>query len=107
MTSGISSLIPKKAPTLQHIIEEGKHIIKNLTLKYGSDAVAVYLRETNYVEGYSFVGNSYYKFRFLTYKEYSEKSEVLRMLWGANQQFVGCPKPSEPITNRAFNFLLF
>jgi hypothetical protein len=43
---------------LRHIVEEGKRIIKNFTLKYGSDAGAVYLRETNYVEG-SFVGNSY------------------------------------------------
>jgi hypothetical protein len=32
---------------------------------------------------------------FLTNKEYSEKSEVLRMLWGANQEFVGCPKLAE------------
>ncbi len=43
---------------------------------------------------------------FSTNKKYCEKSEVLRMLWGANQEFVGCPKPSKPLTNRAFDSIL-
>ena len=77
----------------RHFIEEGDKMIGVIPQKEEIDAALVYLRRKNYVEGYSIVGQLFYKFMFSTKGEYSEKNEFLRMLWGHNQEFIGCPKP--------------